>query len=56
MSYIVNLAHTIGLVVVAEGVETEEQFEFLKANGCNRVQGFLFSPAVPAADARALMR
>ena len=56
VSYIVNLAHTIGLEVVAEGVETEEQFEFLKANGCNRVQGFLFSPAVPAADARALMR
>jgi diguanylate cyclase (GGDEF)-like protein/PAS domain S-box-containing protein len=56
VSYIVNLAHTIGLEVVAEGVETEEQFEFLKSIGCNRVQGFLFSPAVPAAEARALMR
>ena len=56
VSYIVNLAHTIGLEVVAEGVETEEQFAFLKGIGCNRVQGFLFSPAVPADQAAGLMR
>lgn len=56
VSYIINLAHTIGLHVVAEGVETEEQFEFLKANGCDAVQGFLFSPAVPAQSASDLLR
>jgi len=55
VTYIVNLAHTIGLHVVAEGVETEEQFAFLKEKGCDRVQGFLFSPAVPAAAAGAML-
>src|SRR5581483_10438896 len=56
VSYIINLAHTIGLTVVAEGVEKEEQFEFLKANGCDSVQGFLFSAALPAPAAGELLR
>jgi EAL domain-containing protein (putative c-di-GMP-specific phosphodiesterase class I) len=56
VSYIINLAHTIKLQVVAEGVETEEQFAFLKERGCDRVQGFLFSPAVPASAASAMLR
>ena len=48
VSYIINLAHTLRLQVTAEGVETQEQLEFLRREGCDRVQGFLFSPALPA--------
>ncbi len=39
--------------VVAEGVETVEQLEIVKREGCTEVQGFLFSRPLPAAEARA---
>lgn len=42
----INLAHSIDLKVVAEGVETEEQFEFLKKSGCNLIQGYLLGKPV----------
>jgi diguanylate cyclase (GGDEF)-like protein len=42
VSSIVQLAHGMGLQVVAEGVETEEQFQFLKKMGCEYVQGYYF--------------
>ena len=51
VSYIINLAHTLRLEVTAEGVETRQQFEFLKQEGCDRMQGFLFSAALPAREA-----
>lgn len=41
------LAKSLGLSVVAEGVETEQQLDFLKTHHCTKVQGHLFSPAVP---------
>ena len=41
------LARTLGLEVVAEGVETEEQLQFLIRMGCERFQGWLFAPALP---------
>jgi EAL domain-containing protein (putative c-di-GMP-specific phosphodiesterase class I) len=44
---IIAMAHSLRIPVVAEGVETEEQLEFLRQRGCEEVQGFLFSPAVP---------
>jgi diguanylate cyclase (GGDEF)-like protein len=47
---ILSMAHSLQLRVVAEGVETLEQAEFLRARGCHELQGFLFSPAVPAAE------
>ena len=56
VSYIINLAHTLQLQVIAEGVETEEQAAFLKENLCDRLQGFLFSPAMPAAEAFAFIK
>jgi diguanylate cyclase (GGDEF)-like protein/PAS domain S-box-containing protein len=43
----IDLAHNLGLVVVAVGVETEEQLEALAILGCDRVQGYLFAPALP---------
>jgi diguanylate cyclase (GGDEF)-like protein len=46
----IALAHGLSLVVIAEGVETEDQLAFLAAIGCDKVQGYLFSRPVPAAD------
>ena len=47
---IVNLGHELNLKVVAEGVETVEQLEFLRSINCDAVQGFLFSRPLPAAE------
>lgn len=47
---IIVLAHTLGLKVVAEGVETSEQLRFLEQHGCDAYQGWLYSKAVPAQD------
>lgn len=44
---ILGLGHNLKLKVVAEGVETNEQLEFLKEEKCNHVQGFLFSKPMP---------
>jgi diguanylate cyclase (GGDEF)-like protein len=52
---VVQLARRLGLVVVAEGVETPEQLEMLDALGCGYAQGFLFSPALPIERALALL-
>jgi len=46
---IIDLAHRMRLKVVAEGVETEAQRGFLSKNGCDQMQGFLFSKPLPAA-------
>ncbi len=43
---ILALGQSMGLDVVAEGVETEEQMVFLLAHGCELFQGFLFSPPI----------
>lgn len=45
---IIQLASALNIKVIAEGVENERQQQFLLANGCHIMQGFLFSPALPA--------
>ena len=44
----IELAHDLGLCVVAEGVETQEQLDKLRALGCDKVQGYYFSRPLPA--------
>jgi diguanylate cyclase (GGDEF)-like protein len=52
---IISMAHSLNLSVVAEGVETKEQLEFLRAHGCEYVQGYYFSRPVPADDLALLL-
>ncbi|MEK7876803.1 MAG: EAL domain-containing protein, partial [Pseudomonadota bacterium] len=47
---IISLAHNLDLKVIAEGVETAEQANYLRLHKCDQVQGFLFSKPVPAAQ------
>lgn len=47
---ILDLAHRLKLKVIAEGVETREQLDYLRDNKCDEMQGFWFSRPVPAAD------
>lgn len=50
VSAIIAMAHGLGKVVVAEGVETEAQLAFMRANGCDFIQGFIYSRPVPIAQ------
>ena len=51
---VVDIAAARNMITTAEGVETEQQRELLRALGCSEMQGWLFSAAKPAADIRQL--
>jgi len=53
---IIAMAHRMGLKVVAEGVETEDQLSYLRSMQCDEVQGYFLSRPLPVAEARALLQ
>ena len=56
VAMIVSLAHTLGLKVIAEGVEDDEQVRLLRDLGCDQIQGYLVSRPMPAHEVEALLR
>jgi len=53
---IISMAHSLGLKVIAEGVETRAQLEFLAENGCNEIQGYYFARPLAAEDCSTWIR
>ena len=53
---VISLAHNLNMRVIAEGVETREQVQFLKERGCDEMQGYFFSRPVDAEAFTALLR
>ena len=53
---IITLADKLKLNVVAEGVETKEQYKFLQANGCTELQGFFFSKPLPEIELKKFLQ
>ncbi|KGS10864.1 hypothetical protein OA77_30225, partial [Pseudomonas coronafaciens] len=52
---IIELAHSLALKVIAEGVETPEQLTFLRENRCDQIQGYLISKPLPLAELEAFL-
>jgi diguanylate cyclase (GGDEF)-like protein/PAS domain S-box-containing protein len=52
---IITMAHSLGLEVIAEGVETQQQLDFLKNHGCDHYQGYLFSKPLPVDELERLL-
>jgi len=52
---VIAMAHSMNLKVIAEGVETEEQFKFLRDHNCEVIQGYLISQPVPADEFEKLL-
>jgi EAL domain-containing protein (putative c-di-GMP-specific phosphodiesterase class I) len=52
---VINLAHTLNLSVVAEGVETKDHFNFLHKTACDEIQGFCISKPLPPVDFEKLL-
>jgi EAL domain-containing protein (putative c-di-GMP-specific phosphodiesterase class I) len=56
VAMIVSLAHTLGLKVIAEGVEDDEQVRLLRDLGCDQIQGYLVSRPVSAQEIQKFLR
>ncbi len=56
VSSMIELSHSMGLKVIAEGVETQEQLDLIRSLNCDELQGYLFSKPVIAADATAMLK
>ena len=52
---VIGLGHRLGMATTAEGVETEDELNIITAQGCQEVQGFLFSPPITASAAKLLL-
>lgn len=55
LASLIELIHRLGMKVVAEGVETKEQLDFLKDHGCDFIQGFYFSKPLIKNDFKKLI-
>jgi len=53
---IITMAHSLGMKTVAEGVETREQLDFLRTQGCDFAQGHFFSPPLPGEEIERLLK
>lgn len=53
---IIQMAHYMNMTVIAEGVENESELAFLCAHGCDEIQGYFFSPALPRDEFEALLK
>ena len=56
VSTVISLAHSLGLRVVAEGVDSEEQAAVLRRHGCDEMQGYLYSRPRPLRNITALLQ
>src|SRR5476649_2958374 len=52
---IISMAHNLGIRVVAEGVETEAQCDFLRRNMCDQIQGYFFAPPLASTELHQLL-
>ena len=55
INILINLGHRMGLEVLAEGVETEEEYDYLRRHGCDSLQGYLFSKPLPEKEVLELL-
>jgi EAL domain-containing protein (putative c-di-GMP-specific phosphodiesterase class I) len=53
---VIAMAHSLELKVIAEGVETRQQFNFLRKHRCDEMQGYYFSAALPLDEAISLLQ